>query len=57
MEIENWLSCRLKNLKYRLRECKRGQQIEMRNVFFSNNIRYLHFGFICVLYMGGPFVI
>lgn len=39
LEIETWWFCGLKHLKYRLCECKRGPQIEMRSVRIQKDIR------------------
>lgn len=39
MEVENWWSCGLKHLKYRLCECKRGPQIQTRNVKIQKDIK------------------
>lgn len=39
LEIERWWFCGLKHLKYRLCECKRGPQIETRNVRIQKDVR------------------
>lgn len=39
LKIETWWFCGLKHLKYRLCECKRGQQIETRNVSIQKTIK------------------